>query len=395
MSQKKIILKLLRPNAQKSRMYGAWLALFAGLLLLLLTALSWFDFRVILSGRERQDAMAEYVVIGKKITDRNMGRDVAGNLFSESEIRNLETLKGVEAAGKLNANHFPVTARLGGSLGFQTELFLESVADVFLEDKPMDWHWEPGSAEVPVILSNDFLNLYNYGFALSQGLPQIAPQSVQAIPFLMEAGPEHRVFRMRIVGFTDRISSVLVPERFLTDMNQQYAPGKVQNPARVILKVKDPSASAFVDYLRDKGYTTNAEQLRWNRIRTAVQVIVSVLGIIALLIIGMGGFSFVLFLEITVYRAAGQIRLMQQIGYASGKLQKILTRFFLPWLASAVIMAAVLSFVFHLLLSAWVVKMNILLTWSDAWIIPVLLFLFLAFLIFLLRRSTGKILRSL
>lgn len=394
MSQQKIILKLLRPGAQKSRMYGAWLALFAGLLLLLLTALSWFDFRAILSGRERQDAMAEYVVIGKKITDANMGSNVAGNLFSEAEVRDLMAVKGVEGAGALQANHFPVTAKLGGRFGFQTELFLESVADDFLDNKPGDWSWEDGSSVVPVILSNDFLNLYNYGFALSQGLPQISPRSVQAIPFIMEVGPDRRAFRVHVAGFTDRIRSVLVPQNFLSAMNARYGPGDAQQPARVILKVKDPSAPGFVDYLRDNDYTTGADQLRWSRIRTAVQAIISVLGVIALLIVGMGALSFILFLEITVYRASGQIRLMRQIGYAPRELRKILTRFFLPRMASAVIAAALFSFAFHLALRSWAARMNLAISYADAWIIPVLLLCFLLLLVLLLRQSTKAVLRS-
>jgi hypothetical protein len=395
MSQQKIILKLLRPKAQKSRMFGAWLALCAGLLLLLLTALSWFDFQAILSGKERRDAMSEYVVIGKKITDANMGSNVAGNLFSDTELRDLKAVSGVQDVGQLHANHFPVTAKLGGSFGFQTELFLESVADDFLDDKPNDWNWESDASVVPVILSNDFLNLYNYGFALSQGLPQISAGSVQAIPFMMEVGPDRQVFRVHIVGFTDRISSILVPQNFLSAMNRKYGSAEAQSPARMILKVTDPSDPVLVNYLHAHNYTANADQLRWSRIRTAVQTILSVLGIVALLIVGMGILSFVLFLEITVYRASGQIRLMQQIGYAPRKLQKVLTWFFLPWMASAVMVAAAFSFVFHLLLRAWAARLDLTLSYADAWIIPVLLVCFLLLLVLLLRRSTKAVLRTL
>lgn len=390
MLQKSILSKLLRPGNQKSKMYGAWLALCLGLLLLFLSALAWLDFKSLLKDRNQDDVMAEYILIGKTID--NSGQ---ANLFSEDEINELKGLKNVKDVGSLVANQFPVSASIGGNLGFQTELFLESVDGSFLEDLPENWHWQDGQNTLPIILSNDFLNLYNYGFALSQGLPQLSKKTIQSLPFQIALNNGQEKYNAEIIGFTDRISSILVPKSFITQKNKSLGSGNAEAPARLILKVKDPSESSFVAFLKEKNYNLNADQLKWSKIKTVVQAIISVVGVVAIFIVGMGILSFILFLEVTVYRAEKHIVLLKQLGYLPKHLQKVLIRFFIPWMSSALIAASLLAIIAQGLLMVWLRKMDLQLNFSIAWIIPVLLSFFLLILYLLLRRSTNAILNKI
>lgn len=395
MQQNKIILKLLRPGTHKARMYGSWAALCVGLLLLFAAVLAWSDFNQILSGKGKQDSMASFVVIGKKVTNESMQRNVTENLFTDQDISGLQQLPGVREVGPLTSNRYPVSASLGGNLGFYTEMFLESVDDKYLDVVPEEWNWQPGQPTLPIIMSNDFLNLYNYGFALSQGLPQLSQSSIKAIPFQITVAKGKEQYRAQIVGFTDRISSVLVPQSFMEEMNKRYGDKNTTRSSRLILNVKDPSDQQFVSYLKAKNYTTNEDQLRWNRIRSAVQAIVTSVGAVALIVVGMAVLAFILFIELTVQRAAGHIRLMKQLGYAPRTLKRILNRFFLPWLGSAVFVAAIIALGCHIILVQWLRKMELQLQITDAWILPVLLVVLLALLGLLLRRSVSKILNRI
>src|SRR5690606_22864603 len=130
-----------------------------------------------------------------------------------------------------------------------------------------------------------------------------------------------------------------VPESFLEEMNREYGRSPESRPARLIVKVRDPSANAFVNFLEDHSYTVNAEQLRWKAIRSAVNVIVSLIGVVALLIIGMALLSLLLFLEVTIYRSAENIRLLKQLGYTPARLKKALTRYFLTRMFVASVLA--------------------------------------------------------
>lgn len=394
MQQDKIILKLLKPQHQRTRMYGSWLALCIGLLLLFVAALAWFDFRSMLSSKGKDDSMASYLVIGKKVTNESMMRNPEENLFSAADIDGVKQLKNVTEVGNLNANNFPVSASIGGRLGFYTELFLGSVDDKYLDIQPEDWSWQPGQQSLPIIMSTDFLNLYNYGFALSQGLPQLSQTSIKSLPFEIDIAHGEEKYRAHIVGFTDRISSILVPQSFMDEMNKHYALAVTKMPSRLILKVQDPSETAFVTYLKTKEYTTNQEQLRWSRIRTIVQAIVSSVGFIAVVVVGMALLSFVLFVEITVQKASDHIKLMKQIGYAPARLRKILNRFFLPWISSAVLIAALIAVGIHVFMIQWLKKLDFELQLSDAWIIAALAIVLLFLLLLILKRSVSNILKK-
>lgn len=394
MQQDKIILKLLRPDNQRMRMYGSWIALTIGLLLLFIAALAWFDFQSILSNKGKEDSMASYVVIGKKVTNESMMRNPEDNLFTGNDIEGLQKIENVQEVGSLNSNNFPVSASMGGNLGFYTEMFLGSVDNKYLDVLPEDWAWQPGQQYLPIIMSTDFLNLYNYGFALSQGLPQLSQQSIKALPLEISIARGKEKYRAQIVGFTDRISSVLVPQNFMDEMNKKYAVTTTRKPSRLILKVQDPSDKTFISYLKSKDYTTNEEQLRWNRIRTIVQAIVTSVGGIAVIVVGMSLLSFILFIEITVQKAAGHIKLMKQIGYAPKKLRKILNRFFLPWVSSAVIIAALIAFGIHVFMVQWLQTLELHLNISDAWIIAAFVVILLTLLFLLLRKSVKSMLQK-
>lgn len=390
MTQKKILLKLLRPGTGKARMYGSWIALCLGMLLLFLAVLAWVNFSETLSGKEKQDSMSEYLVVGKQITDQRSGHNKSENLFSGDERAAVAKAAGVQDVGALTANKYPVSANIGGSLGFYTELFLESVEDKFLDVQPEDWSWKPGQAYLPIIMSNDFLNMYNYGFALSQGYPQLSQKSIRNIPFEINIAGGKERYRAQIVGFTDRISSILVPQNFMEEMNRQYASTAPDKPSRLILKVKDPSEKQFVKFLEERSYTVNQEQLRWSRIRTAVQAIVTSVGVVALIVVGMALLSFILFIEITVHRAADHIRLMLQIGYAPKSLRQILIRFFLPWLGSAVIVAGVITAIINFVMIQWLASMEITISFFAAWPILLMLVAMIVLLSLLLVRSVRK-----
>jgi hypothetical protein len=228
-------------------------------------------------------------------------------------------------------------------------MVLESVPDRFMDKRPDEWGWEAGSRRVPVILSSSFLSLYNYAFSPSQGLPQLSEETIKALPFKLTIGvePQATTYVAQIAGFSDRITSVLVPESFIN-----YANGSANanvGASRLVVRVKDPSSTEFAKYLEAHGYVTNSEQLRWNRLRAIVQVVALITGALALLLLGISVLVFILFIELTVARARSSVQLLQEIGYSPGALKTFLTRRFLPLLLSAVGAAVVLAVLLQVL----------------------------------------------
>ncbi len=139
----------------------------------------------------------------------------------------------------------------------ETALFFESVPDSFVDMAGSDWQFEPGQTTVPVMIPKDYLALYNFGFAGSAGLPQLSEQLLTGIPLKLymrsEDGGRSMSMEGRIVGFSNRLNTVLVPDAFIQYANSQLGENQAVAPSRLIIDVSSPGDVAIADYLKDNG----------------------------------------------------------------------------------------------------------------------------------------------
>lgn len=338
-TQKNILKKLLLRTQGKARLRVALVVLCVGTTLLLISVLTWWNFTLLLRGNEG-NGVSSYIVIGKEITDRNMAAS-ATNTFSAQEVSALHSAPQVQDVGEVTPARFPVYATIGGKLAMATDLPLESVPDRFIDNLPGDWDWQPGNRDLPVILSTQFLDVYNYVFAPGQGLPQLSRASVKSIALRLQAGGERGLtFSAHVSGFSDRIGSVLAPQSFIEYGNKAFAAQDgPASPSQLILKVKDPSDKTFTDYLQQHGYAANPQNLRWSKMRAIVEAVTGATGILALLLIGISALVFVLFIELTITRAQDSLVLLAQLGYSPRGLRRFMIKHFLPMVCIAMVLS--------------------------------------------------------
>jgi len=392
-----LLSKLILRSAGRSRLWAAWAALAVGITLLLLAVMLWWNFKLVLEGRAGADSLGStFLTISKSVTDATMGQGAAATHFTDAEIANVRAAPQVQDVGALTPAAFQVASSIqSGELKFYTLLFLESAPDRFMDRAPENFTWTPGQAAVPIILSRDFLNMYNYVFAPSQGLPQLSENTIKAIGFRLEVGTGgvQQTFIASVAGFSDRISSVLVPQSFMDWGNKTLAPGSTVRPSRLIIRAKDPSDAAFVSFLEKSNYSTNAETLRWNRVRAIVQAVSGATGVLAILLIGIGALVFILFIELTMAKAQESVRLLLQIGYSPRMLRGFLGRKFLPLVLGAVGVAALLSILAQVGAATALRGMELEVGWFPGWPVWVCLALAAGLLVILMRRSIGAALR--
>lgn len=386
-SAEPLLKKLLFEGRSGKRMWAALAAITTGFALLLVAVLIWWNFRLVLSGKASDDSLGStFLTVSKRVTNANMGRPEL-TVFSAAEADALRKAPEVEDLGVVQAvrpKSF-MSISIGGA-GMSTIMVLESVPDRFMDTKAGNWSWKPGNPDVPIILSSSFLSLYNYAFAPSQGLPQLSEESIRLIPLRLEIGDEAtgQNFTAHIVGFSDRITSVLVPESFVAAMNA----GGGESPAsRVILKVKDPSSAAFASFLEQHGYVTNSEMLRWSRMRAIVESVALVTGVFAVVLLAISVLVFVLFIELTVARAKASVGLLQQIGYSPDMLRSFLLKRFLPLLGGAMVIAIVLALAVQVGARAQAVSAGLHLPMLPGWPFWVCVAVVLALLLIQLRKA--------
>jgi hypothetical protein len=394
--RKKMLRKLLLRGKGRSRLWAALLSLCIGTTLLLLSVMIWWNFQELLHGKSDDDSLGStFLTVSKRVTEQNMGKP-GQTVFSPLEIDSLRKAPQVQDVGLLSSNHFPVYATLNTRLAFSTDMFLEAVPDRFIDQKPADWAWQPGSNQVPIIISSEFLNLYNYGFALSQGLPQLSEASIKSIAFNLKvgSGDMQAMYTGHVVGFSDRISSVLVPQSFIDYGNKVYGRGAVSVPSRLIVKAKDPSDKSFVQYLQQRDYTTNAEQLRWSKLRAIVEVVSGATGVLAILLMGIGTLVFILFIELTIARAQHSITLLLQIGYGPRYLSRFMIKRFLPLVLVTAIISMVLAAIAQAVSSVAIKDMNLQLSFFPGWPVWVALLVSTLILFALVGNSISRAIKN-
>jgi hypothetical protein len=195
--------------------------------------------------------------------------------------------------------------------------FFESVSPGFLDVRDEDFSWREGQQEVPIVVSQDFLNLYNFGFALSQGLPQVSREALKMVSFDVEIeGPGGRqVFTGKIAGFSERIASVLVPPSFLSWANREIARKPSPAPSRLVVKVASSSDPALLAFLEKNRLMTDQERLRLGKTGSVLSSLMKGAGLLGIAFTGMALVMFTLHFRLILAEAGAEIRMLIELGY--------------------------------------------------------------------------------
>ena len=99
-------------------------------------------------------------------------------------------------------------------LGFTTDMFFEAIPDRYVDADLSKWNYRLGGDTIPVILPKNYLNLYNFGFASTKGLPALSEAMVGMVQirFYLRGTQQNRQMAGRVVAFSDRINTILVPQ---------------------------------------------------------------------------------------------------------------------------------------------------------------------------------------
>lgn len=253
-SRKGLVGRLLSRNISKAQLAGFVISNFVGLAIVITGIQFYTDVRSIW---EDDDSFIkrDYLVVNKKVTASNtLGRQ--GSEFSAEEISDIQSQPWVRKTGEFTAADYNVYAFMSqGGRTMSTGMFFESIPDEFIDVEASDWHFREGEKEIPVIISKDYLTLYNFGFASSAGMPQLTEGMMGAIPLDLQLrshdGEKTASFKGRIVGFSNRLNTILVPRDFM-DWSNAYLGRKGSGspgPSRIIIDTNSPGDVAITEYL--------------------------------------------------------------------------------------------------------------------------------------------------
>lgn len=325
----KLLSKILLARQGLFQLLFAIGGLMLGIFIVLLSMQLYSDVQVILSESSED---SEFIIINKKVTLANT-LNSAASLFKKEEIDSLKKQDFVLDLVGIQRNNFKVNADFSFDVGFDANFFLEALPNKFLDKTPEDFKWSKGDKFVPVMISAEFVRLYNFGVATSQGLPQMPESAIQMFPFkIIISGNDHKeVYDARVVGFSERIPSVVVPEEFMKWANDYFG-NTDPMPNKLIAKVNLEKEEEIKEYFEKNYLQTNQEKLKSNKIASILQWILVAVGSIGLVFIVLSLVIFVVHFQLLISRAQTEISLLLDIGYATNKIQVVLNILLLPLL---------------------------------------------------------------
>lgn len=345
-----LLKKLIRSGAGRKRFFMAIAGLSVAMLLILAAVQIQSNYNDLLHSKTNQDSIANFLVLNKIINDQNLG----ATALTDDDISDLKKQSFVESVGLLTPSRFKASIQsYSDRFPFYTDIAFETVPAGFIDVTSKDWKWDETERFVPIIAPNMFLDFYNFQFSFSQNLPQLTHEVVKMIVFKINIhGPNGIVsFNGRVVGFSDRISSLLVPQEFMTFGNTHFGKNQNSKPSRVIIRTKDPGNPTLVQYLKEKGMATDADKTRFSRYRQVVDLVVNISWITGAIMLVFALLIFTLFIQLTIASCKEEIGLLITLGASPKQLQRFLMRQFFPVniliITTSLLLITVLQYYIH------------------------------------------------
>lgn len=319
-----IVWKLLRQHISLPQMGGFFFANLFGMLIVLLGYQFYQDVVPVFTA-EDSFMKQGYLIVSKKVSTAGTisGRT---NKFDHAETDELESQKFVTKLGVFTSTNYKVLANMSvnGVNIANTELFFESIPDDFVDVDKSRWQYKPGDRVVPIILPKTYLTMYNFGFAQSHSLPKLSEGLVGMIDFrLFIQGNHHEEsFQGKVIGFSSRLSSILVPQSFMDWSNHYFSPDQNSEPTRLILEVGNPSDMAISKYFDKKGYELEDDKLNSEKSIYFLKLVVSMVMVVGLIISVLSFYILMLSIYLLVQKNSDKLENLLLIGYSPKAVAK-------------------------------------------------------------------------
>ncbi len=297
-------------------------------------------------------ADTSYIIVNKPVNFLSTLGLKSG--FSQEEITDIKQQDWALSVGSFQSNQFRVS--LGSNrLGFRTDAFFESVPDEFLDLDVSGWQkYEKGDV-IPIVLSSDYLALYNFGFAPSQGLPQFTPGTINKVTLdvTIQGAFKTGTYKGRIVGFSQRLNSIIVPESFLQQANKEYGTNDdLAQASRLIIRTEDSQLESIKDYGQAKGWEFQSNKVFGERTTTLVQRAILIILFFGFLVFILTILVFYLNYQLIIEQQTPTIRILFTQGYHIKELSRMFDRNNLVFVLLTGCLSLVLVQVFHIYLSS-------------------------------------------
>lgn len=312
-----MIWKLLRQHISVAQLAGFFLANLCGMVIVLLGIQFYKDVLPVFTQGD-SFMKKDYVIVSKQVS--TLGSLVGkGGTFSRADIADMESQPFAKRTGAFTPAQFQVSAGMGmAGMQLSTAMFFESVPDEFVDVRLEGWTYREGQTEIPIIIPRNYLNLYNFGFAQSRNLPQLSEGVMGMMTLDVQLSGRGRTERMkgRIVGFSNRLNTILVPQAFMEWANATLGDGGETAPSRLIVEVDNPADDRIAKYFKQKGYETEGDKLDAGKTTWFLKMVVGIVLTVGLIISVLSFYLLMLSIYLLLQKNTKKLENLLMIGFS-------------------------------------------------------------------------------
>ena len=320
----RLLNKLLSRNMSVWQMAGFVLANLFGMAIVLLAVQFAHDVIPMFTGGDSFMRPGQMVVV-KRV---NTLRTVTGSAptFRQREVEELREQPFVNDIGAFVASQYNVYATIGlGDMKMSTEMFFEAVPDKYIDVNLDRWHYRTGSDTLPIILPQNYLNLYNFGFATSKGLPAISADLVRQVPVSLRLRGRggKKVMTGRVVGFSKTLNTILVPMNFMEETNRELAPDvESPQPSRLLVEVNNPGDDRISKFLEENNYDTEGHDADASKTASFLRTLVGIVLAVGIVITALAFYVLLLSIFLLLQKHTYKIDTLLLMGYSPGQVAR-------------------------------------------------------------------------
>jgi len=319
--------KVLFQNQDKTQLFIAVLGSVIGMIFLISSI--HYLIRVNEFGKGEEILGPNTMIIQKKVSNSSSLK-ITKNDFSNEEIERFKNESFVADAQAVICNNFNVLLLTDDPLvpKFSSDVFLQTVNAKFLDVSSKNWTWKEGDTIVPIVMPRDFLVMLNT-FMSASGIPQVSEDLAKDINFKLRISNETKkdFITARIVGFTNEIPSLLVPESFMSYANQKYATVKENKITNVMISSKEGEFGEMEKFLEERGLESRKSQVVIGKLKSIVSTLFVVLLVISVFTVVVSGLVLIQYMQLLIANNQYQIRTLLRLGYNPNNIVLLFTRY--------------------------------------------------------------------
>lgn len=295
------------------------------------------------------DILGPNTLIVQKIVTNAGSLNLSKTDFSERELQKMRDEAFIEEVKPVLSNNFDISFETSDPHVpyFRSDVFIQTVDQKFLDVKSDEWHWKPGDKYVPMIMPREFLVMLNT-FMSAKNIPQISEDLAKEVKFKFKIWNKDGVEKVnvKIIGFTNEVSSLLVPASFMKYGNDKYSDGTVQKITQVMISGKESEFGLVEDLLNRKGLESKKSQLVVGRLKSVVGTLFLVVFGISIIAVFASGLVLIQYMQLLMSRNAYEVRTLLRIGYDPNEIIKSFFYYFVKIFGFVAMVGLGIFFVF-------------------------------------------------